>query len=64
MIINEPGFYETRAGEKVEIFGILATTFGCVGTYLEADIKDSWHKSGRLYFGQECENDIVRKIEQ
>ena len=61
-VIDAPGEYLTRAGEHV----VLTETttkhrFGCHGTY-PCGTPDHWHKSGRLYFGIECSNDIVSKV--
>lgn len=62
-IITEPGDYITRCGERVTIYTTAAQTrapFNCYGHYSNGTV-ETWHKSGRLYFGQECANDIVRK---
>lgn len=59
-VITTPGKYITRAGELVEVTE--ASTrhdFNCTGTYSNG-IREGWHKSGRLYFGQQSPNDIVR----
>lgn len=63
VIIDEPGTYETRCGEKVEIFRIVSgVVFACQGGYAKDGTFDGWHKSGRLYYGIECDNDIVKKV--
>lgn len=63
VIIDEPGQYVTRCGATVTIASVAAkaAAFGCSGTY-SSGVNDRWHCSGRLYFGQECPNDIVRKL--
>ena len=58
-IIAGPGEYLTRCGERVTVNE--ASTkhdFGCRGRYSTGQ-SEGWHKSGRLYFGQTCNNDIV-----
>jgi len=63
-VITQPGNYVTRRGEIVTITA--ASTkhdHGCIGTYPEGT-REHWHKSGRIYFGIQCENDIVRRAEE
>lgn len=65
-VITEPGFYETRRGNRVIVTHTSTKhDFGCVGQYLDESctwVKDRWHKSGRLYAGVLSDNDIVRKV--
>jgi hypothetical protein len=62
VVIDGPGHYLTRAGEVVTIEKASAHhDFACVGVYPN-QVQDSWHKSGRLYFGTESKNDIVRRV--
>lgn len=63
VIIDGPGHYVTRCGATVTIASVASASgaFGCSGTY-SSGIIDRWHRSGRLYFGQECPNDIVGKL--
>ena len=64
VIIDENGEYKTRKGEIVLIVRTSKKNdFGCDGWYDESNILDSWHKSGRLYFGQLSDNDIVSKVD-
>lgn len=59
-IITGPGQYVTRSGETVTITAASTRQdFRCVGHYSNG-IREGWHKSGRLYFGMESANDIVR----
>lgn len=62
-IITEPGEYITRSGNRVAVYTTAAragSPFNCYGHYADGNV-ETWHESGRLYFGQECANDIVRK---
>jgi len=60
-IIDAPGYYLTRGGERVLITKCTgAHSFGCTGTYSNGTL-EAWHKSGRLYFGMQTVNDIVAK---
>ena len=62
-IITEPGDYITRKGERVTVYTTAAQTvrpFNCYGNYSDGT-QEAWHRTGRLYFGQECDNDIVHK---
>lgn len=62
IIVIEPGQYVTRAGETIVITAVsMRHDFGCKGTYPNG-IHESWHRSGRIFTGQECSNDIVSKI--
>ena len=62
MIITSVGTYVTRIGEIVVIDKpSYEHDFKCYGTYVASGKRDSWHHSGRLYFGAESDNDIVRK---
>lgn len=61
-IITAPGEYLTRGGDKVTVYTTAAntaSTFKCYGHYPDGRV-ETWHKSGRIYFGQECANDIVK----
>lgn len=61
VIIDGPGNYRTREGLVVEVH--LASTrhdAGCHGTYPNG-VKERWHKSGRIFTGQESINDIICK---
>jgi hypothetical protein len=61
VIITEPGLYKTRSGEIVRVDRVSSNQdFGCSGTY-PGGVVEGWHRSGRLYFGMECPNDIVEK---
>lgn len=60
-LIDAPGAYITRCGERVEVkVASPRSKFECAGFYANG-VRESWHRSGRLYFGQECANDIVSK---
>lgn len=59
-IIDRAGKYITRGGESVVIEKVsIGQNFGCRGFYSDG-VQEGWHKSGRLYFGQQSKNDIVR----
>lgn len=64
VIIDSPGWYETRRGERVHMRSSTnsPTSMGCIGRY-EGGPCDGWHRSGRLYCTAESQNDIVRKID-
>lgn len=63
VIIDGPGPYVTRCGERVEITqSSTRHDFGCIGTY-NCDTRERWHKSGRLFSGKETINDVVAKYE-
>jgi len=62
-VITEPGDYITRKGEHVTVYTTAGKTrsgYTCYGHYADGTT-ETWHPSGRLYFCQECDNDIVRK---
>ena len=62
VIINEPGEYITRGGDRVTIDR--ASTrhdFGCVGSYVACGTAEKWHLSGRILATSETRNDVVRK---
>lgn len=63
IIIAGPGKYLTRCGDLVvvESFGRVAN-FSCVGSYPDG-VKESWHRSGRLFANVISDNDIVTKVE-
>lgn len=59
-VITAPGRYVTRSGEEVVVAKVSDNhDFGCRGAY-SGGATEGWHKSGRLYFGKTCNNDIVR----
>lgn len=59
VIITGPGYYVTRSGERVHVSRVSHRhDFGCAGIYPSGQY-ENWHKSGRLYAGRECANDIV-----
>ena len=60
-VIDAPGYYLTRGGETVHIPSVSTKhDFNNHGIYSNG-VSEAWHKSGRLYFGQESKNDIVAK---
>ncbi|MEX6780467.1 hypothetical protein [Pseudomonas aeruginosa] len=62
VIIDGPGEYLTRGGERVTIDQ--ASTrhdFGCSGRYSGCNTQDHWHKSGRLSASSQSKNDIVAR---
>lgn len=61
-IIDAPGEYLTRGGDRVMIDR--ASTrhdYGCVGSYAACGTADKWHKSGRILATSETRNDVVGK---
>jgi len=62
VIVDEPGNYMTRAGEVVHIYqtGKSATYALNFGNYPNG-VDESWHQSGRIFCGRECNNDIIGK---
>jgi hypothetical protein len=61
-VIVSPGEYVTRSGEHVTITSVSTNhDFNCRGVYNNG-ITERWHKSGRIFFGQECQNDIVSPV--
>lgn len=59
-LITGPGQYVTRCGEIVTVESVdRAYAFGRDGTYPGGPL-ESWHRTGRLFFGCESSNDIVR----
>ena len=62
-VITSAGQYRTRAGEIVTITNAGSSYWhtSCDG-YYPCGTKDKWHISGRIYQGQECDNDIVEKL--
>nr|WP_194151607.1 hypothetical protein [Pseudomonas caspiana] len=61
-VINEPGEYLTRGGDRVTIdHASTRHDYGCVGFYVECESPDKWHKSGRILATSETRNDIVCK---
>lgn len=64
VVITEPGEYLTRSGERVTVEqSSQRHEFGCKGFYGSAETKiaESWHRSGRLLFGKQTQNDIVSR---
>ena len=62
VVIDAPGAYLTRGGERVEIFHVVSRhAFACRGRY-SCGVNDQWHPSGRLYFGTLSNNDVVSKV--
>ena len=62
-VITVPGEYRARCGDLVAITRVSTRPdFGCLGMYLDDGIVDSWHCSGRLYFGRESMFDIVSRV--
>lgn len=60
-VIDGPGQYITRGGEQVTVErASTCHDFGCKGAY-SCGTTEGWHKSGRLLFGRETCNDIVRR---
>lgn len=61
-VIKGPGQYLTRGGEIVTLTKVSdKNVFGNFGTYPSGEV-DAWHRSGRLFAGQESQNDIVSKV--
>jgi hypothetical protein len=61
-IIDAPGEYLTRGGDRVMIDR--ASTrhdYGCVGSYVACGTAEKWHKSGRILATSETRNDVVGK---
>lgn len=62
VVITQPGQYRTRCGEVVSVERSSSKhNFGCQGRYSSGQT-ENWHRSGRLYFGQHCQNDIVQAV--
>lgn len=60
VIVAEPGNYVTRCGETVSVSAVSwRNDFGCTGLYSNG-VRERWHRSGRIFAGQETANDIVR----
>ena len=61
VIIDEPGDYRTREGLVVEVHHASTRHDAqCRGAYPDG-VKERWHKSGRIFTGQESINDIISK---
>lgn len=61
-IIDAPGEYLTRGGDRVMIdCASTRHNYGCVGSYLVCGTAEKWHKSGRILATSETRNDIVCK---
>jgi hypothetical protein len=61
-IVTEPGSYLTRCGETVTVTAVsIRHDHGCKGTYSNG-VSEGWHKSGRIFAGQETANDIVKAV--
>lgn len=62
VIIDGPGEYLTRGGERVTIdHASTHHNFGCIGRYADCGTQDHWSKSGRLFAGTLSQNDIVAR---
>lgn len=62
VIIDKPGEYLTRGGERVTIDHASSRhDFGCSGRYAGCSTQDHWHKSGRIFAGAKSQNDIVAR---
>lgn len=65
-VIAAPGQYRTRCGETVTVEtvppGIRHHAHDCHGSYANGT-REAWHRSGRLYAGPECVNDIVSRVQ-
>ena len=57
VIITEPGQYVTRSGEVVVIED--GSDFHWKRGRYPNGVRESWHRSGRIFSGQETPNDIV-----
>lgn len=63
VVIDAPGEYVTRCGERVTIeVAVHSCSFACLGRY-PCGTRDYWHESGRLYFDALSANDIVSKAD-
>ena len=59
IVIDGPGRYVTRGGEIVTIETVGRNhAFNCYGAYANG-VRDSWHRSGRLFASITSSNDIV-----
>lgn len=62
IIVDGPGDYLTRCGERVSISSVSTKhDFGCRGQYLACGTAERWHKSGRIMATSETANDIVSR---
>lgn len=62
VIIDGPGEYLTRGGERVTIDQASSSlSFDCAGRYADCGTQDRWSKSGRLFAGTLSQNDIVAR---
>jgi len=67
-VIDGPGRYVTRCGETVVIdktpeagpWVLRPHAHDCHGNYSTGQ-RDHWHRTGRIFAGQLCNNDIVAK---
>lgn len=57
VVITVPGQYVTRSGEAVTVDDV-SNAHWKRGTYATGQ-HESWHRSGRIFSGQETANDIV-----
>lgn len=61
VVVDAPGEYLTRGGERVRVTEVSTKpAFACRGEYPNGT-RDAWHRSGRLYFGTLSLNDLVAK---
>lgn len=59
IIITEPGQYVTRSGEVVTVDVVKQSLYAdCRGRYSNG-VEERWNCSGRIWTGQECQNDIL-----
>lgn len=67
-IIDAPGKYRTRCGEVVEVTVISpygsSTAPRCIGLYSDGETLETWRTCGRVFAGQESQNDIIGKVAQ
>lgn len=57
-VITEPGRYITRSGEVVQVHDT-SNAHWKRGAY-SCGTPERWNRSGRIFSGQETQNDIVR----
>ncbi len=62
VVIDGPGEYLTRGGERVGVDrASTRNDFECVGYYVSSGTTESWHRSGRTHATSETCNDIVKR---
>lgn len=62
VVVSQPGKYETRCGEVVEVYAIDSRYPHLVHGHYPSGIQESWHESGRIFAGRETDNDIIRPL--